>query len=295
MFGLLNLNKPAGCTSRDVVNSVVRLVGRKVKVGHAGTLDPIATGVLIVCVGPATRLLNMIHEHTKSYEADFLLGCRSDSDDIEGEIERVEIPADLDEERMRAALPEFRGLIQQVPPIYSAVKIGGKPAYKAARRGEEIELSAREVLVNRLELTAFTPQGFSLSMDCGTGTYVRSIGRDLARRLGTQAVMSQLVRSRIGPFTLATALDPQTLTRDELSASLISPLEMLTHFRQVEVNADEIRRLGCGQSLPWPDAMLPDSSPRERVLVLNQQQELFCIGENQQNRLAPTLVMKLGE
>lgn len=289
MFGLLNLNKPAGWTSRDVVNRVARLCGRKVKVGHAGTLDPLATGVLVVCVGTATRLVPLIHEHLKGYEADFLLGAKSDSDDTEGEITPVEIPGDLDASSIESLLSEFTGDIQQVPPIYSAVKVNGKRAYKAARHGETFELTPRTVTVSKLALTRFECPEFTLSIECGTGTYIRSIGRDMARRLGTEAVMSGLTRTYIGPLTIENAIHPDDLTRESLRERLLSPLEMLGHFRSLAVTEDEANRLRCGQSLPWPDH-LSDGPEEETLTIVNSTGELFAIAANVGGRIAPRIV-----
>lgn len=289
MFGLLNLNKPEGWTSRDVVNRVARLCGRKVKVGHAGTLDPLATGVLVVCVGGATRLVPLIHEHLKGYEAEFLLGAKSDSDDTEGEVTPVEIPADLTAESIESLLPEFTGEIQQVPPIYSAVKVNGKRAYKAARHGESFELSPRTVTVSRLSLARFKPPQFTLSIECSTGTYIRSIGRDLARKLGTEAVMSKLTRTYVGTMTIENAIDPDELTRERLPGLLLSPLTMLTHLRSIPVSGEQAHRLQCGQSLPWPDD-LQDAPEGETVTITAPGGELFAIAEKVDGRIAPRIV-----
>lgn len=297
MFGLLNLNKPAGCTSRDVVTRVSRLLGRNIKVGHAGTLDPLARGVLILCVGSATRLVPFIHDHFKEYEAEFLLGKTGATADIDGDVADVEIPPGVTESALQAILPEFTGVIQQVPPAYSAVKVNGQRAYKAARRGEELELSPRNVHVRRLEINSFQldPPEFSLSVECGTGTYIRSIGRDLARRLGTDAVMSQLVRTRIGPLTVEQGLDPITLTRDKLAASLISPLVILEQFPQVCLSEDEIRRLEFGQFLTWPDSLGEQPQTTDSVVIVDEEQRLRCLAHQRSGQLAPQLVFKLTE
>lgn len=289
MFGLLNLNKPAGWTSRAVVNRVAKLCGRKVKVGHAGTLDPLATGVLVVCVGAATRLVPLIHEHLKGYEAEFLLGAKSDSDDTEGEITPVEIPSDLDASSIESLIPEFTGEIQQVPPIYSAVKVNGKRAYKAARHGETFELTPRTVTVSKLDLTRFNRPEFTLSIECGTGTYIRSIGRDMARRLGTEAVMTGLTRTYIGTLSIENAIHPDDLTRDSLRERLLSPLEMLRHLRTVEVTEDEAYRLRCGQTLPTPDH-LSDGPEEETLTIVGSKGELLAIAANVGGRIAPRIV-----
>jgi tRNA pseudouridine55 synthase len=206
MIGLLNINKPTGKTSRDVVNHVQRLV-RPAKVGHAGTLDPLATGVLVVCVGPATRLIQYVQQMPKRYRATFLLGCRSDSDDTELEVTPVDAPA-ATRSAIETALPNFVGTIQQRPPAFSAIKVKGKRAYDLARNGEQIQLEARPITIHGIDIVSYDYPELVLDIRCGSGTYIRSIGRDLAEQLGTAAVMSALERTEIGRFR---ATDAATL------------------------------------------------------------------------------------
>ncbi|WP_437185916.1 tRNA pseudouridine(55) synthase TruB [Planctomicrobium sp. SH668] len=295
MFGLLNLNKPAGCTSRDVVSKVARLVGRNYKVGHAGTLDPLATGVLVVCVGPATRLEPFIHEHQKSYEAEFILGCRSDTDDTDGVVEEVLVDPELSAEQIRESLPEFIGKIQQVPPAYSAVKVNGRRAYQVAREGAVFELAAREVEVSRLELTSFAFPKFSLSIDCGTGTYIRSIGRDLARKWGTEAVMSRLVRTHVGPFHVEDSADTTTLSLSKVRELLISPLVMLDHIQKVIVSELEAQQLLFGQTLPWPADLPQASEAKQNYAAISPDHRLVGMLEEKAGRLAPQIVFRMKE
>ena len=206
MFGIFNINKPAGWTSRDVVNRVQRLV-RPAKAGHAGTLDPLATGVLVVCVGPATKLISYVQQQLKEYEATFILGQSSPSDDVETEICELEQPPIPTREAIEAKLPDFVGTIQQRPPLYSAIKVEGQRAYKLARGGSDMELPARPVEIYELSVTAYEYPELCLKIRCGSGTYVRSIGRDLADSLGTAAVMSALTRTAIGKFQVQEGLD----------------------------------------------------------------------------------------
>ncbi|SFH82250.1 tRNA pseudouridine(55) synthase TruB [Planctomicrobium piriforme] len=290
MFGLININKPVGWTSREAVNYVARLVGRKVKVGHAGTLDPLATGVLVVCVGPATRLEPWIHDHLKSYDATFLLGRRSDSDDLEGNVEEVEITQPITAVDLERALPEFIGQIQQVPPVYSALKIGGKRAYDLARAGTAVELPPREVLVTRLNVTSFAFPEFHLEMECGTGTYVRSIGRDLARRVGTEAVMSRLVRTKIGAFEVADGIEPEQLTKENIREHIQSPLTLLAHLPKWPVTPEEYQRLVWGQKLPCPASLQIDEG--QHVSAVNDHGELAAIAALEDGKLAPQIVFK---
>ncbi|MAT72178.1 MAG: tRNA pseudouridine(55) synthase TruB [Planctomycetaceae bacterium] len=220
MFGLLNLNKPPGWSSRDAVNRVYGLV-RPVKAGHAGTLDPLATGVLVVCLGPATRLIEYVQRMPKTYRATFLLGQRSASDDVESEVEQLADCPRPDIGQIDAALPQFVGEIQQRPPAFSAVKVDGQRAYKLARRGKLDELPPRPVQVYDLRVEAYEYPRLELLIRCGSGTYVRSLGRDLAAATGSCAVMSQLVRTAIGPYQLADAVDPRSLTVETLPQHIV--------------------------------------------------------------------------
>ncbi len=211
--GLLNVNKPPGITSRRVVDTVGRL-GAPAKVGHAGTLDPLAAGVLVVAVGGATRLVQYVQRMAKRYLGTFMLGRRSVTEDVEGEV--VELPGAPvpTHEALEAAAKRLVGRIEQRPPVFSALKIHGRPAYKLARGGKPVELAPRPVDIYRIEVRAYEYPELVLEIDCGGGTYVRSLGRDLAEALGTAAVMSALSRVLIGPFRVEEAVRLDELTRD---------------------------------------------------------------------------------
>lgn len=292
MFGILNLDKPAGWTSRDVVNRVARLIPRGVKCGHAGTLDPLATGVLLVCVGKATRLVPYLHEHLKSYRGTFLLGKQSVTDDTEADLETVPIPPDCTRERLESLLPRFLGSIEQVPPLYSAVKIKGERAYQAARRGEEFELSARTVQIAELQLSEWQQDFFTLEIRCGTGTYIRSLGRDLARSAGTAAAMSALVRTGIGPFSLSSAIPLQDLTRENLPAVMQSPLPALNFLPMYQADLAELVALQHGRRVaPRPEAWVATNPSRiDEAVILAPDHTLAAIARNSPAELAPTLV-----
>jgi tRNA pseudouridine55 synthase len=248
MFGLLNLIKPPGLTSRDVVNRVQRIAGGA-KVGHAGTLDPLATGVLIVCVGPATRLIEYVQRMPKRYRGTFLLGRTSDTEDIEGRVVEIESAPQPTEDQIRTILPRFVGEIEQVPPAFSALKVQGRRAYALARSGQSVDLAARRIVIHELRLLHYDYPEFIIEIACGSGTYVRSLGRDLAQALGTGAVMSALVRTAIGGFRLDDAVDLASLTQENLASKLLSPLLALVDLPQITVQEDQQRRLAQGLTI----------------------------------------------
>ncbi len=262
MFGIFNINKPAGCTSRDVVNRVQRLM-RPAKVGHAGTLDPIATGVLVVCVGPATRLIEYVQQMPKRYRGTFRLGCQSPTDDIEGEVTPWHDATQPTRNAVEAALPQFIGEISQQPPAYSAIKVNGKRAYQLARQGKVVELASRPVTIYSLAIHRYEYPELVLDIECGSGTYVRSLGRDLAEALGTRAVMSGLVRTAIGEFQVDSAVVPNDLTKENIACQMLSPLMALPSMPRQVLTTDEIDSVRHGRFISIgsisPDYVSPES------------------------------------
>jgi tRNA pseudouridine55 synthase len=255
-FGILNVDKPAGLTSRDAVNRVERLF-HNVKCGHAGTLDPLATGVLVICVGQATRLIQYVQRLPKQYRAVFQLGRKSATDDVEGEVELVAGAAEPTRAQIEAALPQFLGDIPQRPPAHSAIKIGGRRAYDLARRGEEFELPARTVTIHRLEMLRYEYPELELAIECGSGTYVRSLGRDLAAALGTAAVMSALVRTAIGDFRVEEAIALDALTNDTVTEHLQPPLTALKDLPQIALNEKQLAELRHGRPIEMRNVKRP--------------------------------------
>lgn len=205
MDGILNLNKPPGMTSFGVVARVKRLSGEK-HTGHAGTLDPLATGVLPVCLGQATRVIEYLFAETKTYRAEVELGKSTDTYDSTGTITRITDAAAITQAMVEKALAGFRGTILQIPPMYSAVKHQGKPLYELARSGIEVERKSRTAHIIKLEITGWQPPVVTLDIDCGKGTYIRSLAHDLGEALGCGANMKSLVRLRVGPFRIEEAL-----------------------------------------------------------------------------------------
>jgi tRNA pseudouridine55 synthase len=249
LFGLLNLNKPSGVTSRQVVDRVARLA-KPAKVGHAGTLDPLASGVLIVGVGQATRLVEYVQQMPKQYRATFLLGQTSTTEDIEGQITVLEGTAPPARTELEQAAATLVGSIMQRPPAFSALKVAGQRAYALARAGHNVELAPRPVEVHRIEIIRYEYPELCLDIECGSGTYVRSLGRDLAEAVGSGAVMSALVRTCIGGFAIETALDPAHLTSETIAGAMLpAVLAVRGHLRERVVSGDEIGRLSHGLSI----------------------------------------------
>ena len=243
--GVIAIDKPAGVSSRRVVDAVAGALGTKT-VGHAGTLDPLATGVVVVCVGHATKLVDFVHDLPKHYRGGFLLGRSSPSDDLETEV--VEEPAPVQPSRaaLDAALPAFRGLILQRPCDYSAVHVAGKRAYRLARKGRPVELAAKEVRIDKLEVTAYDWPRLGLDIVCSSGTFVRAIGRDLAAALGTRAVMESLVRTAVGPFTQAAALPLAVVTADTVRRGLLPVAAAVPHLPRHVLDAASLAHVVSG-------------------------------------------------
>jgi tRNA pseudouridine55 synthase len=248
MFGLYNINKPSGITSRDVVNRVQRLV-RPAKAGHAGTLDPLASGVLVVCVGPATRLIPYVQRMTKHYRATFLLGHASDTDDVYGEVCLSNDPYRPSREEILETLKRFLGEILQRPPRYSAVKVKGQRAYRLARRQEPIELPARPVTIHELHLRDYTYPTLELDVVCGSGTYIRSLGRDVAAELGTTAIMSSLVRTAIGTFSIEESVRLEDISADSADRYLLPAIRAVEGLPRLMLTEQEVERVARGLTI----------------------------------------------
>ncbi len=283
MFGLLNLNKPVGFTSRDAVNRVQNLV-RPFKVGHAGTLDPIATGVLVLCVGQATRLIEYVQRMPKRYVGTFLLGQTSPSDDIELPSTFIDNPAIPSEAEILASLGQFLGEIQQIPPAYSAVRVNGKKSYDLARAGKMPELAARTVKIREIVLLRYEYPELVLDIRCGSGTYIRSLGRDLASSLGTGAVMSALERTEIGPFCSSEGIDPSQINEELIKQNLLDSSIAVTEMTQIKLSDEQANELRFGRFLNLP---IPPNV--KEVAAMSQDNELLAIlSPREDGQLQPT-------
>ncbi|HUB09063.1 MAG TPA: tRNA pseudouridine(55) synthase TruB [Myxococcales bacterium] len=257
--GLLIIDKPSGPTSSDVVQTVKRLL-RAGKVGHTGTLDPLATGVLPLCLGKATRLSQYLLDADKGYRATLVLGARTDTGDAEGRvIEERPVPP-LTAERVDAALVSLTGEQLQRPPMYSAVKVGGERLYERARRGESVERSARPIRIDRLTLLELAPPRLVVDVLCSKGTYVRVLGEAIGERLGTVAHLAGLRRTRSGAFAetealglaeLEAAQDPR-----ELALQRLLPAERaLGHLRRIDLDAREAEGVRHGRAPSRPEGL----------------------------------------
>jgi len=292
MFGILNVNKPAGWTSRDVVNRVEKLV-RPAKAGHAGTLDPLATGVLIVCVGPATRLVQYVQQMPKEYRATFLLGRTSPTEDIEGEVSELPDPPQPSREDVESVLPRFLGEIEQRPPAHSALRIDGKRAYQLARQGQPVLLEPRAVHVYQLTVEQYQYPQLKLRIRCGSGTYVRSLGRDLAEALGTGAVMSALTRSAIGRYRLEDAVATEQLDLQQIGDHLLSPRTAVEHLPQLPLGEAELAEIQHGRLISVPEGLpsQTDLQPNEEAPLIAgldaRGQLVALLRERQEGLLGP--------
>jgi tRNA pseudouridine55 synthase len=246
--GLLVLDKPGGVTSRAALDRAADWFPRGTRVGHAGTLDPLATGVLVLCLGAATRLIEYVQRMSKTYLATFLLGARSSTDDAEGIIVRADGVVAPDEDSVAAALGGFVGRIEQVPPAFSAAKVTGRRAYDLARAGREVTLAARPVEVYDIRLLRYDYPSLAVEVRCGKGTYIRSLARDLGERLGCGAFVQELRRTRIGPFRVEDAVPPDA-DADSARARLLPPEVALAELPRVVLQPAEAERILRGQTV----------------------------------------------
>ena len=292
--GLLVLDKPGGLTSRDVVNRAQMWFAPGTRVGHTGTLDPLATGVLVLCIGMATRLAEYVQRMQKTYRAGLLLGAHSPTDDADGKIETVAVEQPPEHARVAACLQEFVGEIEQVPPAHSAAKVSGRRAYDLARRGQNVDLEPRRVRIDAIDLLTYDYPRLDLLVRCGKGTYLRALARDLGQRLGCGALVQTLRRTRVGPFDADAAL---SLQADAVRArsSLLPLSAAVAELPRVTLHPGAIHRVRKGQVV-----RLPDISQRAdlaaamiEVAVFDEAEELTAVAvvDPVQRQLRPLKVL----
>ena len=272
LSGVLNIAKPRGITSRQVVDRACWAVRDK-KAGHAGTLDPLAEGVLLVCLGATTRLIEYLQRQPKRYQGEFLLGRSSPSEDTE-----LEVTVHADDpvptrEQLVAAVRRFVGPQLQRPSSYSAVKVAGKRAYDLARRGKDVVLDARPIEIYALELVEYDYPRLVLDVECSGGTYIRALGRDLAASLSTHAVMSGLVRTAIGSFTLSEACPYDTLGPESVERWLLPSRAAIASLPTVVVSEPQMDLLRHGRPL----SIEPSVADAPEYAALDERGELVAI------------------
>jgi tRNA pseudouridine55 synthase len=267
LHGLLNIDKPLGWTSHDVVGKLRRILGIR-KIGHAGTLDPAATGVLIVGVGRATRYLDYVQSESKQYLAHIVLGIESESADIDGQL--IDRPAadfaEPSRSDVESTVAAFTGTLEQIPPKFSAIKIDGEPIYRRARRGESVDVPKRQVVVFDVSVISWSYPDLVVSITCGSGFYVRSFARDVGEMLGTGAYLHHLVRTRIGGFHLDAAWkidEIESVTFPEMWTSVATAID-------AGIDRNPAHFLNSPEQIAWYHgrsiAGLPPNSPQSKVI-----------------------------
>ncbi len=253
LLGFLNIHKPLHMTSHDVMSRIRRLCQRAFntkKVGHAGTLDPLASGVLVVCLGKATRLSDYVMQNTKCYRATVQLGITTETDDAEGEVISQEDASHITQSDIEAVIPQFLGTIEQIPPMYSAIKKDGKKLYELARAGQTIEREARTIQINSIDIVDFKPSVVRLDVVCGSGTYIRSLARDIGEALVVGAHLGGLVRTASGNFTIDYAVHLDDLLCDEnWHHHIIPPKTALQDYPSIQLTPHEVQELRYGRAI----------------------------------------------
>ena len=278
MFGFLNVYKPAGKTSHDVV-AILRRITKIKQIGHTGTLDPFAEGVLPICIGKATRLIEYLKDD-KAYIGTVQLGKSTTTYDIEGEGVNLSDKM-VSRKEIEQVLEQFKGDIKQLPPIYSAIKVRGKKLYEYAREGKEIEIQPRGVNISRIEILNFNTekQQLELYIACSKGTYIRSIANDLGEVLGTYGHLTKLIRVQAGQFKINEAVKLEDLqTKEQVQEHLIYPLEYLD-YPKYNLNQSEFEKVSHGMQIT-PKAKLIDGT-----IILTAENQLIAIGEVNSNRI----------
>ena len=277
IHGIINIDKPKGLTSHDVVARVRRITGQR-KTGHAGTLDPMATGVLPLALGKATRLVEYLADADKAYRATLYLGATSETYDAEGTITSTPEAPTPTRDAVENALNLFRGAILQIPPMHSAIKVGGQKLYDLARQGLEIERQARAVVITRLDLEVYKPPTVQLFVECAKGTYIRSLAHDLGVALGTGAYLTALIRTRHGPFTLDAAITLEgleTAFKEGTWHETLTPADtIISGWPRHVATPEEGLRIRQGKLLQAPP---PLESGDGRLAAYTQEGELLAI------------------
>lgn len=279
MFGFLNIYKPKGITSHDVV-SILRKITKIKQIGHTGTLDPFAQGVLPICIGKATRLIEYLQDD-KEYIAQIQFGQNTDTYDIDGEVtENFDKKITADD--LKNILPEFRGEISQLPPIYSAIKVNGKKLYDYARKGESVEIKPRKVTISKLELLDFDieKQTAKIIVGCSKGTYIRSLAFDIGKKLGCGAFLSELTRTKAGTFNIENTVSLENLkAKEDVKNELINPIDIL-NLPIKELSEIEKEKVSHGMSIQ-NTTNIGDLD----IVILIYSGNIYAVGEIESNMI----------
>ena len=284
LSGLLVVNKKTKMTSHDVVEKLRGILNFK-KIGHAGTLDPNASGILLACLGKATKIAKFLTEYDKEYEAVIKLGVTTDTYDQEGKIIQIENDLKISEVEVRRAVESFKGEIWQTPPLYSAIKQKGKKLYQYARAGKQVERKKRKVIIKDVRVLEIKLPYVKLKVSCSKGTYIRSLANDIGERLGCGAHLFSLCRTRIGPFELKDALDLEAMeeirNEDKIGNFLISVEKVLAHIPSVVVKDGFAKRIREGPNL-FPSSVSSaekEFNKDQMICIKNNQKEIIAIGK----------------
>lgn len=275
MFGFININKPKGMTSHDVV-AILRRVTKIKQIGHTGTLDPFATGVLPICIGKATRLIEYLNDE-KAYIATIQFGSNTDTYDIDGQVTQI-FNKKITRSNLETVLCNFQGEIEQIPPIYSAIKVNGKKLYEYARKGEEIQIQPRKINITELTLINFNEnlQTAELKVKCSAGTYIRSLAFDIGKILETGAHLIALERIQAGNFTLDKSCSLENITLETVQENLINPIKILPQ-KQIEVEENELPQIKNGIALK------NKISPNGETVLLTYGNNICAVGFSEDN------------
>jgi tRNA pseudouridine55 synthase len=287
--GLLVIDKPSGITSRDAVDHVEEWFPRGTRIGHTGTLDPLASGVLVLCIGAATRLTEYIQRMTKCYRAELILGATSDTDDADGAVTPTPNAIVPTREQLDQTHRSFIGTVEQVPPAYSAAKVTGRRAYALARQGQVVHLEAKSVRIDCIDIIRFEYPHLEIVVKCGKGTYIRSIARDLGQRLGAGAYISALGRLEVGTFTAddAVALDASA---DAAREHMLPLWRAMQDHEPVRISDAEAGKLRQGQRIAVPHGV---SDVSGEIMIGDNAGHWLAVTEIADGRLAPRKILLL--
>ena len=255
VYGFLNINKPKWKTSFDVIRDL-RYITKLNKMGHTGTLDPLAEGVLVIGIGEATKLIEFLMKNDKEYSAEIKLGFVSDTFDAQGEIKELgsQKPSTTEIEK---TIKKYIGDIDQVPPAFSAIKVNGKRAYQLARKGKEVKLKSRKVHISDLKIISYEYPLLKIDVTCGSGTYIRSLANDIGKDLKVGGYLNDLLRTRVGKFKLDEALTLEEVSKKGIEKCIIPIEKVFEEVHKIEINSEEFENLGNGQTIKRDD--LPEN------------------------------------